>query len=51
MLPKWTAREEWQEKYPQYSSYPDWMTLDPELAMEKLKRQYPDSYKKLTGIT
>jgi hypothetical protein len=48
-LPKWEAREEWQAKYPQYSGYPDWMTLDPELAMEKLKRQYPDSYKKLTG--
>lgn len=48
-LPAWTAREEWQAKYPQYSSYPDWMTLDPDLAMEKLKRQYPDAYKKLTG--
>lgn len=46
-LPKWKAREEWQEKYPQYSSYPDWMTLDPELAMTKLKNSYPDSYKKL----
>jgi hypothetical protein len=48
-LPKWVAREEWQAKYPQYSSYPDWMTLDPDLAMEKLKRQFPDAYKKLTG--
>jgi len=48
-LPKWEAREEWQAKYPQYSSYPDWMTLDPELALEKLKRQYPDAYKKLKG--
>jgi hypothetical protein len=45
-LPKWIAREEWQEKYPQYSSYPDWMTLSPELAMTKLKNLYPDAYKK-----
>jgi len=49
VLPKWIARESWQEKYPQYSSYPDWISLDPELAMTKLKNQYPDSYKKLTG--
>lgn len=48
-LPKWTAREDWQEKYPQYSSYPDWISLDPELAMTKLKNSYPDSYKKLTN--
>ncbi|HMS92501.1 MAG TPA: hypothetical protein PKC05_03330 [Candidatus Saccharibacteria bacterium] len=46
-LPKWKAREDWQEKYPQYSSYPDWISLDPELAMTKLKNSYPDSYKKL----
>lgn len=46
-LPKWTAREDWQEKYPQYSSYPGWISLDPELAMTKLKNTYPDSYKKL----
>lgn len=46
-LPKWEAREEWQAKYPQYSSYPDWISLDPELAMTKLKNSYPDSYKKL----
>jgi hypothetical protein len=48
-LPTWVAREEWQEKYPQYSGYPDWMTLSPETAMIKLKNQYPDAYKKLTG--
>lgn len=46
-LPKWTPREDWQAKYPQYSGYPDWISLDPELAMEKLKNTYPDSYKKL----
>lgn len=46
-LPKWEAREDWQAKYPQYSSYPGWITLDPELAMTKLKNSYPDSYKKL----
>jgi hypothetical protein len=48
-LPKWSARERWQAIYPQYSSYPEWMTLNTDLAMEKLKRQYPDAYKKLTG--
>lgn len=48
-LPKWVAREEWQEKYHEYSSYPDWISLTPETAMIKLKNQYPDSYKKLTG--
>jgi len=48
-LPKWVAREDWQEKYHQYSNYPDWITLDPELAMVKLQNQYPDAYKKLTG--
>lgn len=48
-LPKWTAREEWQAKYPQYSSYPDWISLDPDLAMTKLQNQYPDAYKRLTG--
>lgn len=48
-LPRWQAREAWQEKYHQYSSYPDWISLDPDLAMTKLKNQYPDAYKKLTG--
>lgn len=48
-LPKWVAREDWQEKYHQYSSYPEWITLDPDLAMTKLQNQYPDAYKKLTG--
>lgn len=48
-LPKWEAREDWQAKYPEYSSYPEWISLEPELAMEKLKNQYPDSYRKLTG--
>ena len=46
-LPKWAPREEWQAKYPQYSSYQDWMTLEPELMMEKLKNQYSEAYKKL----
>jgi hypothetical protein len=49
-LPKWTAREDWQAKYPEYSSYPEWMTLDPEVAMEKLKRQYPNSYDRLINF-
>jgi hypothetical protein len=48
-LPKWVAREDWQDKYHEYSSYPDWITLDPDMAMVKLKNQYPDAYKKLVG--
>lgn len=47
-LPKWTAREEWQDKYHEYSSYPDWITLDTEMAMVKLQNKYPDAYKRLT---
>lgn len=27
----------------------DWMSLDPNTAMEKLKQEYPESYNKLTG--
>lgn len=46
-LPKWEAREDWQEKYPQYSDYPDWISLDPETAMQKLKQEYPEAYKNL----
>lgn len=30
-----------------YAAYPEWISLDPELAMQKLERQYPDSYRKL----
>lgn len=49
ILPKWKAVEDWQAKYPQYSDYPDYMSLDPETAMQKLKQEYPESYNKLTG--
>jgi hypothetical protein len=48
-LPKWEAREDWQEKFPQYSDYPDWISLDPETAMQKLKQEYPEAYKTLKG--
>lgn len=47
-LPAFEAREEWQ-KDQKYSSYPDWMHLSPEMAMSKLKRTYPEAYKKLKG--
>lgn len=47
VLPAFEAREAWQ-KNQKYSSYPDWMHLDPEMAMEKLKRTYPEAYNKLT---
>lgn len=46
-LPVFKPREKWQEN-PAYSDYPEWMSLTPELAMEKLKRSYPDAFKKLT---
>ena len=46
-LPKWKAREDWQEKYPQYSSYPDFIALSPEDAMKKLETWYPNAYSKL----
>ncbi len=47
-LPAFVAREKWQENQ-QYSSYPDWMHLDTETAMEKLEQQFPEAYKKLKG--
>jgi len=47
VLPKWEAREDWQEKYPQYSDYPDWISLDPDTAMQKLKQEYPECYNRL----
>lgn len=50
-LPDWKPIQEWHESanYPKYSSYPDWVSLDTTTAMDKLKREYPESYKKLTG--
>lgn len=48
-LPKWTPREDWQAKYPQYSSYPDWMSLNEDSLMEKLKNHHPDIYKRFTN--
>ena len=47
-LPKWEPREDWQAKYPEYSLYPDWMTLDPGSAMKKLQTWHPEAHKKLT---
>jgi len=47
-LPEFEAIESWQNN-PQYSNYPDWISLEPEQMMEKLRQQYPVSYKKLTG--
>ena len=48
VLPRWEAREAWQANA-QYSSYPDWISLEPAQAMQKLKQQYPAAYTKLTG--
>ena len=49
-LPAFEARQDWHDKptYIQYSNYPEWLSLEPSLAMEKLERQYPDSFRKLT---
>jgi hypothetical protein len=48
MLPRFEPLESWQTN-PQYSNYPDWISLEPEQMMEKLKQQYPESYKRLVG--
>ena len=50
-LPQWTPREDWQAKYPQYSSYPDWISLSVDDAMLKLKNHHPDIYARFTGTT
>lgn len=49
-LPEFKAREPWQEKdtYSQYSNFPEFLSLQPDLAMKKLGNQYPDAFKKLT---
>lgn len=49
VLPEWKAREDWQEKYPEYSSYPAWINMDVKTSMTKLENQYPDAWRKLTG--
>lgn len=49
-LPAWTAREDWQDRYREYSSYPEWIELDPDTAMEKLQRQFPTAYEKLLSF-
>lgn len=46
-LPKWEPLEEWQRQFTQYSKYPEWIDLEPKLAMDKLKSQFPDAYKRL----
>jgi len=51
ILPAFEPRQDWHDKpayAEKYTNYPEWLSLSPELAMEKLKRQFPDSYKKLT---
>lgn len=48
VLPKFEAKEDWQANA-QYSGYPEWISLEPDDAMIKLKNQYPLCYQKLTG--
>lgn len=47
-LPPFVAKEKWQEN-PKYSSYSEWISLSPELAMSKLEREYPTAFNKLKG--
>ena len=47
-LPAFEAIENWQNN-PQYSNYPDFISLEPEQMMEKLEQQYPMAYEKLVG--
>lgn len=48
-LPAFEPREDWQgaDNYSKYSSYPEFISLSPDLALQKLKNQYPQSYGKL----
>lgn len=48
VLPVFVAKESWQSDS-RYSSYPEWISITPDTAMLKLKNNYPDAYKKLTG--
>lgn len=53
LLPAFEGRENYQNKpeyADKYSSYPDWVGLPTELAMEKLKNNYPNAYNKLKGV-
>lgn len=49
-LPKWEPLEEWQREFTQYSKYPDWIDLEPDTAVQKLKTQFPEAYKKLISF-
>lgn len=52
-LPPFEAREPWQEgeNYSKYSPYPEFISLDPDLAMTKLKNSYPNAYEKLKSYS
>lgn len=47
-LPPFVAKEKWQEN-PKYSSYSEWISLSPELAMQKLERENKQAFDKLTN--
>lgn len=51
-LPAFVPREDWHAKdiYSKYSPYPEFISLEPELAMKKLRLTYPDAYKKLVNF-
>ena len=46
IVPVFKPRYDWQ-KNPQYSNYPEFMELDEKQIEEKLKKDYPESYKLL----
>jgi hypothetical protein len=47
ILPPFEAKEKWQEN-PKYSSYSEWISLSPEMAMAKLERENKQAFDKLT---
>ena len=50
VLPVFEPREDWQGKdtYHKYSNFPEWLSLDENLLMGKLEKQFPDAFNKLT---
>lgn len=53
-LPEFKPREDWQAKPEygeKYSSYPEWVSLDPTTAMTKLKNQHKSAYERLQELS
>lgn len=50
VVPTFEPKEKWQA-LTQYNNYPEWSQLSEKEIEEKLKKEYPESYKKLKGET